>query len=267
MFDYSLFIAVLLIPFFISGIKTYRKGLVTGLFISLLYWGKITPALSLISLGSVLCIFFSGRKNQQKEEVIPYVKNPGLPMLWVFIISMTIFCAFENSFALYGNYLGISSEILQFSGSLDIFAFLAGPVILGSWCDRKGPFGAAIFLTLLSEISVWCAANAEVGTTLFVLGCFFVHFCSAGFFVVLPVLVYTFFGKVHFARLYPAVALVTAVVWIGARLLYLHLWSASYNPGSFLISLSLLTILSAFFLVVAWKKRFTLVAEKLQKTS
>ena len=268
MFDYLLFIAVLAVPFLINGVKTYRKGLVTGLFISLLYWGKILPVLALIPLSSLLYIFFSGRRTAQPKEPIVSVKNPSLPMLAVFIVSMAIFCAFEDSFALYGSYIGINSQSLGLSHSLDQIAFLTGPVLFGNWCDRKGPFSAAIFLTLLSEISVWCAANGQVGAGLFMTGSFLVHLCTSGFFVVLPVVVYTIFGESRFSRAYPAAALTAAAAWVTSRLLYIHSWSASYNPGSFLISLILLTILSALFIFLAWKRRLSLVGQdQLQKTS
>ena len=72
----------------------------------------------------------------------------------------------------------------------------------------------------------------------------------------------------HFSRVYPVITLVTAASWVGSRLLYLHNWSPSNNPGSFLISLTLLTIVSAFFIYVAWRRRLSLVSEdNLQKTS
>lgn len=268
MFDYLLFITALAIPFFIGNIKTYRKGLVTGLFLSLLYWGKIVPILILVPLGSVLCVYFSAHRSKEIKEDAIYVKNSSLPMLAVFVISMAIFCAFEDTFALYGSYLGLSSQTLSLSNSLDKIAFIVGPIIFGNWCDRKGPFSAAIFLTLLAEISVWCAANGQNWASLFIIGSSLVHVCTSGFFVVLPIVVHTLFGETHFSRVYPAIALVTAASWVGSRLLYLHSWSPSNNPGSFLISLTLLTIVSAFFIYVAWRRRLSLVSEdNLQKTS
>ena len=68
--------------------------------------------------------------------------------------------------------------------------------------------------------------------------------------------------------MYPAMALIAATAWVSSRLLYLRSWSPSTNPGSFLISLTLLTIVSAFFIYVAWRRRLSLVTEDhLQKTS
>ena len=210
MFDYLFFIAALAIPFLISNIKTYRKGLVTGLFLSLLYWGKIVPILILVPLGSVLCVYLSARQSKEIKEDAIYVKNSSLPMLAVFVISMAIFCAFEDTFALYGSYLGLSSQTLSLSSSLDKIAFIIGPILFGNWCDRKGPFSAAIFLTFLAEISVWCAANGQNWASLFVIGSSLVHVCTSGFFVVLPIVVHTLFGENHFSRVYPVITLVTA---------------------------------------------------------
>ncbi len=268
MFDYLFFIAALAIPFFIGGLKTYRKGLVTGLMISLLYWGKILPILMIVPLGAAACIYFTAHQSKETKEAVLHVKNPALPMLAVFVVCMAIFCAFEDSFALYGSYVGLRSQTLLLSRDLDKVSFLIGPIIFGNWCDRKGPFSAAIFLTFLAEISVWCAANTQNFTSLFITGSLLVHLCTSGFFVVLPVIVHTLFGKSHFYRMYPAMALIAATAWVSSRLLYLRSWSPSTNPGSFLISLTLLTIVSAFFIYVAWRRRLSLVTEDhLQKTS
>lgn len=268
MFDYLLFIAVLAVPFFISNIKTYRKGLVTGLFVSLLYWGKVLPILVLVPLGAALCIYITPSQAKGQKENVLYIKNPSFPMLAVFVVSMAIFCAFEDAFTLYGNYIGLGRQSLSLSANLDIIALLLGPVFFGNWCDHKGPFSAAICLTLLAEISVWCAANGENWTGVFIVGSFLVHLCTSGFFAVLPIVIHILFGKSRFTRSYPVMALLAAASWISSRLLYLHSWSPSDNPGNFLISLTLLTIVSAFFIYFAWRHRLSLVnQDQLQKTS
>ncbi len=90
MFDYLFFIAALAIPFLISNIKTYRKGLVTGLFLSLLYWGKIVPILILVPLGSVLCVYLSARQSKEIKEDAIYVKILLFPC-WRFLSSPWLF--------------------------------------------------------------------------------------------------------------------------------------------------------------------------------
>lgn len=259
MFDYLLILALLLLPVLISKMKTSRKGLVIGLFVSLFFWGRLNPLLSFIPAGAAIVIFLSDRPKRIPKEDRIHIKRPSLPMFVVFLTSMTIFTAFGDSFINYGQYLNLSRDTLFASEQWDNLACLLGPLLLGNWCDRKGPFGAAIFLTLLSEVSVWMAGNAETSNTLFIVGSFSVHLCISGFFVLMPVITSVFFGENHFLHTYPAIALFTAAIWTGTRLLYLHNWQTNYNPGSLLISLLLLTIVSAIFIFIAWRRRFVLV--------
>lgn len=261
MLSFFLTFALLAIPILIHRIDTRRKGLVTGMFLSLFFWGNLTPALSLVPLGAALFLFWENRPNLSAVRQVPFVKNPALPMFVVFLLSMTIFCAFGTAFSDYGSYIGVSPEYLSIGEQLKAAACLIGPLLTGSRCDRKGPFSTAILLTLLAELSVFITSSGNTHQALFLTGTFIVHICISGFFVLMPVIASAFFGETLFYRMYPFIALTAALAWTAARLLYLNGWVSAYNPGDFLIGLLFLTVLSATFICIAWKRRFVLLSQ------
>lgn len=180
-------------------------------------------------------------------------------MLVVFLFSMAVFCAFADAYYNYGSFLRLDPAALTFSRRLSFAAYLLGPLIFGNLCDKKGPFGAGVFLALLAELSVLLAGNGHYSLLLFVMGSFIMQLCISGFFVLMPLLSAAFFGTSQFLRLYPAIAFSTGIFWAFAKYMYQHRWSASSNPGDFLLSLLFLIMISALFVYMAWKRRFVLV--------
>lgn len=266
MTDYLFTLGLLSVPLLICRIRTGRRGLVTGLFLSLCYFGKADILLLAVPLSAAAFLYFNEKKESgpeiekfsEKGQI--YVLNPSVSMLALFAAAMIIFCAFSDAFYHYGAYLMINEKVLLISRQLSFSACLLGPLAAGSWCDRKGPFSAAIGLTLASEFSVLLASAGEASLLLFVLGSFLMSMCISGFFVLLPLIASAYFGTANFRRFYPVICIFAAVFWSIARYQYTNRWSASANPGGFLLSLVLLTFISACFIYTAWKRRFVLVS-------
>ena len=259
MLDFVLVLALLFIPFLIHHIDTQRKGLITGLFLSLFFWGKISPVLPLVPFSCALFLFRQKRPAlPQKARFRPM--NPALPMFLFFLLSMVVFCALSLSFYSYGSYVGIDTHTLRLGEQWGNLALLIGPVWIGNRCDRRGPFHSAILLTLAAELSVWIAAAGSAHPFLFIAGAFCVHLCISGFFALMPVITAVFLGESAFYRAYPLLASLAAGMWIAVRLLYVNRLADACQPGNFLISLLFFAVLSAAAVSFSWKRRFVLLA-------
>ncbi len=265
MTDYLFTLGLLALPLLIYRIRTVRRGLVTGLFLSLCFWGQADIFLLSVPLSTSIFLYFYAKKDNKtgseklSEKNQLYVLNPSVSMLALFAAAMIIFCAFGDAFYHYGTYLMLNEKALLVSKRLSFSASLLGPLIAGNWCDKKGPFSAAIGLTLTAEFSVLLASAGDASLLLFVLGSFLVSLCISGFFVLLPLIASAFFGAANFLRFYPIICVFAAVFWSIARYQYTNRWADSANPAGFLLSLILLTFISACFIYTAWKRRFVLV--------
>ena len=146
-------------------------------------------------------------------------------------------------------------------------ALVLGPIWTGNRCDKKGPFSTAVLLTLLSELSVWIAVSGEKPS---VSVCRRIICCSPMYLRFLHPHadnLRSLFGDIRFYRRYPLIALSAAVTWTAVRTLYLNRWADAYNPGNFLISLLILTVISAIFVFVSWKRRFVVLPGDLNRKS
>lgn len=259
MLNYASIPVLIAVPILLSSVKAYRKGLITGLFVSLIFLGSGELLLLLVPLAAAVCMFYTAKKSEGEDSGGLYVKNPAASMLTVFLLSMIIFCAGSDAFFHYGQYLRLADDVLLLTGQVAPIGAFIGPILVGNWCDRKGPFSATIFLTLLSALSVSLAGCGDQSTVLFILGNFLVYLSTSGFFVLMPLVSEAFFGKTNFFRFYIPIAVNAVLLWAGARYVYNAGGSALGNPGEFLLSLMFLVLLSAFFAVIAWKRRFVLV--------
>ncbi|MEY8368886.1 hypothetical protein AALA24_08955 [Anaerovoracaceae bacterium 42-11] len=262
MTDYPLFIALFSVPFLLGRLRTFRKGLVTSLFILLLFLGSGRLLTLSIPFICAIFLFFTERKKAASaKEQSAFVKNPSSFMMTVFLITMTIFCAFGDIFYLYGMFLSLDEKILALGKQCAAFGFLSGCLVLGNRYDRKGPFSAAIFLSLAAELSILFAGAGQSSTLLFVLGNFLLAFSISGFFVLMPLLFCAFYGQKNFLRMYPAAAGSAVLCWGIFRYFYISTWSKSVNPAAFLLNLLFLIIISSFCVFRAWKKRLVLVRQ------
>lgn len=265
MFDYLHLLLFLLTPILIHRLPTWHNGLVTGLFVSLLTWGRVNPWLVTVPFSAALFLFFETRRHQSSAAATSseapqiYIKKPSQPLFAAFLIIMSIFCSFGHFLPVYGNYLQLPHSVMQSSTYLHMVAGIAGPIVFGYWCDRRGPFGVAVFLTFLAELAIWFAASGEVSSAFWMTGIALMSLTLSGFFVLMPVIAEAFFGKTHFLQIYPFTALTSAIAWSTARFLYHTTPAIQQNPGDMLITLIFLPLFAATFIFIAWQRRFVLV--------
>lgn len=249
------------IPLLLSGVAQKHKGLITGLFIALYLLSRVHPLLSLVPLSCAAYLFMVTKHRIPKGKVRRKFRNPALPLFMVFLLTMGIFCAFGESVVGYGQTLRLPPRILSAGNSAVALACLIGPVAIGNRCDKKGPFFVAVLLTMLNAISVLLTAGGRMAHTFFILSMFSTYFCISGFFVLMPLLASVFFGEQAFRRIYPALALLLALLWQMFPPAERRNWNDFYQSGEFLVSLLCLSVFSAIFLYLSWKKRLSLITE------
>ncbi len=258
---YSFFFAAGLfaLPLLIFRVKTCRRGLLTGLFISLFFWGNLNPLLCTVSLSAALYLYFSeGRRNPVQKEKL-YVLNPSFPMLVFFMTAVTCIFSLHQVMFEYGAYLTLDERILSICRALTFPAWLTGSLLCGLYCDKKGPYRTATALTLLTEAAVLLASFGAQIPAFFITGFLLLELCVSAFFVLIPLLTYGFLGKYNFFRLYPLMCLfcliLLSILRYGQRKI-----DTSVNPAAPLLTLTLLAFTAACFLYTVWKKRFVIVA-------
>ncbi len=260
MFDFLQLLALLAVPMLLEPLHSPRKGLVIGLFILLLFLTQQNILLLAVPVAvSVYLFFLQKKKFGMPDENPAYIKNPAFTMMLIFLLSMSIFCAFADAFYHYGRFLALDDKFLVLSRQLSGLGCIIGPMITGSRCDRKGPFSSAIFLSLVAELSILFAGSSYESPLLFLVGSFLLACTVSGFFVLMPLLVSAFYGRRFFLHMYPVIAACAALCWGFFRHFYLSAWSKTVNPADFLFNLLFLVIVSSFSVYMAWKRRLILI--------
>lgn len=265
MFSNFLFIGLFAIPLLIFRVKTYRRGLLTGLFLSLFFWGNINPLLCTVPLSAALYLYFAERRRSPRQRESLYVLNPSLPMLVFFMTAVTCIFSLHQAMLRYGAYLMLDKTILSVCRDLAFPAWLAGSLLCGLYCDKKGPYYTAAALTLLTEAAVLLASSGAQLPALFITGALLLELCLSAFFVLMPLLAYAFLGNDNFFRFYPLMCLFCLSLFSVLRYSQAKA-GASVNPAAALLTLTLLAFTAACFLYTVWKKRLVLVAPS-QKSS
>lgn len=185
MFDSLHLLLIFMLPLLLSGLKTFHLGLVTGLFLSLLYWGVLFPPLVLIPLSAAVVLGFRQRQ-LPADFAAPtsdmlYIRKPAQRLFMAFLVFMVIFCALGDTVYLYGTYIKASGAALRASDFLGTLGLFAGPVSAGIYCDRKGPFKTAVALTFIAELGTGFAAFGGNDFRLWLTGCFLLSAVISGF--------------------------------------------------------------------------------------
>lgn len=252
------------IPLLIFRVKTCRRGLMTGLFLSLFFWGKLNPLLYPVSFSAALYLHFADKRRNPVQVRELYVLNPSVSMLLFFMLAMTLVFSLHQVMFSYGDYLMLSEKLLAVCRALTFPAWLAGSLSGGLYCDRKGPYRTAAMLTLLVELSVFLASFGAQIPALFLAGTLLLSLCISAFFTLMPLLAHAFLGSDCFFRFYPLMCIFCLLLL--SVLKYAQNRTAfSANPAAPLLSLTLLAFTAACFLYTVWKRRFILVAPPAQK--
>lgn len=260
--DYMTSLSLFIFPVIISHAVTDRKGLVTGLFAVLIFLCSGKPVLLTVPLAAASLLCVRRRQNLPAPSSVIYVKNPALPVLTVFLTTMAVFCALSDASVSFASYASLDARIIARGRVLAGMAVLAGPLVTGIRCDRKGPFSTAVLLALASEVSVLFISGSLTSPSFYLAGIVLMYLSVSGFFVVMPVIAGAFYGRDQFPLSYLTLLLPVVSVCFSARWLYRSRWTGLGNPGDFLIWLLFLSALSALFLTIAWKHRMVLVTDR-----
>lgn len=261
MTDTAAITALLLIPLLTSVAKTDQRGLLTGLFLSLYFLSTLHPALGLVPLAAAVTLFCLRRPSAGRLADCVIVKSPALPFFAVFLITMMIFCALSASILQYSAFFRDDPSVLRRAKQLSSLAVIAGPVVFGRFCDRCGPFRPSIALALAAELSVLMITAVNPSDVLFYAGNILLSLSVSGFFTVLPLAASALQSHGQFLLTYPFLLPPAVLIYeisrriAGSRGLF-------PGPGDFMITLLLLSCLSAFFLFFSWKRRLILVTKR-----
>lgn len=245
---------LLTIPVFLYRAETFHRGLLTGIFISLFSLGS-GGLLSLVPLAAASGLSLACKKTSKGKTAAVPVKNRSLPFFIAFVLALSV-CYFS--------YQGIAPCFFLMAGKgenvvypvfLRILACIFGPLSLGLWLDRDGPFPPALFLCFSYIVAIWLTAMGLASHSPYLLGRCLADFSVSGFFTVMPALVIACFGESSFIRVYAKGAFAALSGLFISGLITKKTGAAILsreNPAIFLIFMS---ALSLWFLHLAWKKR------------
>lgn len=259
MFKLYFLIELLIMPVFLYNGNTFHKGLLLGCFTALLFAGQFHPLLTLVPVIAALSLSCANKKDFKMKHNIAN-GNSSLPffILFVFTIGLCYFC-YKNT--IYGHMEQNNDYITLYSQFIYPFAVFSGPLLTGLWCDRQGPFAAAVFLCLSYVITIWMTINSSIYNELCLGTLFFADFNFSGLFTILPVTAETCLGKKVFFQTHIKLSF-SLLISFALSLIFFKEENFQYlSYESFLILLLLLSGLALIFLYYAWKHRIVAVGK------
>ncbi len=259
MFKLYFFIELLIMPFFLYNGNTFRKGLLLGCFMALLFAGQSHPLLSLVPVIAAMGLSCAKEKKINPRHIASN-GNSALPffIIFVFIISLCYFC-YKST--IYGYTEQSHYTTIQYKHTFYPLAVFSGPLLVGIWCDRRGPFAAAVFLCLSYATTIWLTINSAIYKELFFVAIFLSDFSLAGLFTIIPLISETCLGKN--GELQTLIKL--SFVLLGSYTLSFF-FSQNEVPDplsydTFYITLLFLSGFALIFLYYAWKRRIIVVKD------
>lgn len=272
--NYFFIFLALILPIMTGFIKTGKKGLLTGLFLSLLFVSKSSPYLFIVPVSVPLIILWQSRSryslpspvsantdegsgiaqtgDSDSSQIPParalprFSMGPAFYHYILFTLILVILTAMN------------SGAVPYFNSSLVIISGAAGAIVFGLICDEKGPYIGALYLIFLQEVSV-CIAAARVTAYSYTVAYGLTAFCTGGFFTVLPIISDIF--RNHRPGIQACFLEIPVIlsVWVLVDSLCRRAKVSLLTSGDFLTGLLILAALAITFLYASWKKRLFLV--------
>lgn len=253
---------LLIMPLLTLRQGVHHNGIITGLWISLFFWGRLHPVFSLIVFSVALINFFFITQKRKTVDTTYYHRKTSLPQFFIFLSAMIIFCALSETFLFYGQILGIESEVLQISSYYGFFSSIAGPVIFGTITDKKGPFPAIMILIITAAAALAVTACSGNYPIIFPLGQILLWLSVSGCYTVLPLFTRIYFGEKTLYKIAPAIILYLTLLW-GIIHYWYHLISSETEiVSSIFMYLIILPMIAAAFSFSSWNNRFELIRQK-----
>lgn len=189
-------------------------------------------------------------------------KKPATIWLIFFLSSMSVFSSFYSLIDLYGIQIGVSLKHTNIVAIVRILGTVIGPLLTGLLSDQKGTLVASIFLTICGETSIWLLTMPASHLYLYYIGNLTFGITFASFFIIIPKLLLLFFNPNSFRKTFIFFSPVIIGSWVIGFLVF-HLFSSNILIIScFLIAILIISMMAAFFIFMAWQKRFVLVIDK-----
>ena len=259
--NYIFTLLALIQPILTKSIPTDRKGLITGLFLSLLFAGKSTPYFVIVPMTVPAIISWWIHENRPGNRhltagtsdrpavTIRLSPGPALPLYIVFLCALVIMTAMSSSATLF-----LDSPL-----SLVFGAF--GAVVFGIICDSKNSFIGALYLIFLQEVSVCITAAAASAYSFRIAACLSA-FCIGGLFTVLPMISHIFWRYRGGIKTYLIEITVVFALWVLISVACSRAAGRLITSNDFLTALLLLSALAITFLYVSWKRRLFIVTRR-----
>lgn len=259
MFKLYFLIELLIMPVFLYNRNTFRKGLLLGCFTALLFAGQSHPLLTLVPVIAALSLSCANKKDFNTKHNITN-GNSSLPffILFVFTIGLCYFC-YKNT--IYGHTGQNNDYIALYKQFIYFIAVISGPLLTGIWCDRQGPFAAAVFLCLSYVITIWITIISSIYNELSLGALFFADFNISGLFTIIPITAETCLGKKGFFQTHIMLSVSLLIAFEVSLILFKETIFQYLSYESFLILLLLLSGLALIFLYYAWKHRIIAVGK------
>lgn len=263
--DLLLTALLFILPFFLQR-DIPRPGLFIGLWVSLFFWGRLTPILSLLVFACALIYSVARYKTPSGQANKPYmnqqslsIKRASLPQFLLFVSALTMFCALGEVVSSYGAFIGITEPLHLQAKGFGFITSLLGPLWFGLLSDKKGPFHAMMTLLLTAALAVSMSAYSSISPELFPLGEGMLWLSISGTFVLLPVFMELYLGRLTLFRTFPRYLVLLAGLWGTIHYAFVTDPMAVEHSASFLILAVILLLAAALFGTLAWKNRLVIV--------
>ncbi|MGN0734116.1 MAG: hypothetical protein ACI4LC_08080 [Emergencia sp.] len=260
--NYIFTLLALILPILTKSIPTDRKGLITGLFLSLLFVGKSTPYLVIVPVAVPAIILWRTHENRpvgnmhltaaasdRPAAAVRLSPGPALPLYIVFLCALVIMTAMS------------SSATLFLDSPLSLLFGACGAVVFGIICDAKNSFIGALYLIFLQEVSVCITAAAASAYSFRIAACLSA-FCIGGLFTVLPMISHIFWRYRGDIKTYLIEITVVFALWVLISVACSRAAGRLLASNDFLTALLLLSALAITFLYVSWKRRLFIVTRR-----
>ncbi len=249
---------LLILPFLTFCHNQPSRGIRTGLWVSLFFFGRIHSLFSILTFVIASCYYFACKRRSFSVTDDFLIRRP-MTQFMVFLSAITIFCALGGAVSSYGQTISISPVILQTAGSCGMAATIAGPVFFGFLCDKTGPFPASMVHLFLSVSGVFFTVVSDEFPYCFPFGQILLEGSISGAFLLMPILVLYFAGSSQLSHTVPAVILSLSVLWGLFFHICCRILSRPENALTVLESMLFLLLLAFPFAVISWKKRLVVI--------
>lgn len=259
MLNICLTVMLLVMPLLLLQKDAPWRGLNTGLWVSLFFWGRLYYGLSILVFCAALFYYIFSERENSRDVTPTVIKRTSMPQFILFLSSMMIFCALGKVFPAYGSFIQLEQGLLTLSNTVGFVGSLLGPIFFGYLSDKRGPFPAMVALILTAAASIGITAYSYVSPLLFPVGTGLLWLSVAGTFVLLPMFMLLYLGHTDLFRSAPTLIVLMTGLWALVYFSFDTDTAQIQHATTFLTFAVYLILTAALFSFLAWKNRLELV--------